>query len=129
MSHPVIQALLIAFNEKSSAGDNADAVEPVIPPPGLKDRFELLLRDASRHLSSGLLAPPVTAATPVEPTEAATPAAASSGSEQPDPFDMALTVENVGAVEGVFDTGVGTDVENEKLCLFLRGAMTAPTRE
>lgn len=57
-------------------------------------------------------------------TTAAAAAAAGSADGQTEPMD--LVAENVAALEGVFHTGVGVDVENEQLCRFLRDAMRAP---
>lgn len=39
--------------------------------------------------------------------------------------EVPLTVENVGAVEAIFDVSVGANVENEHFFRFLRVATTA----
>ncbi|CAM9247652.1 unnamed protein product, partial [Ectocarpus fasciculatus] len=126
-----LKVLLSAIEKKTSADATASASDSGGPPWALKDRYDLLLHDAAQALRSGLVAPPrtppeadkETAESELEPTKSKEPAAmvapgSSSGQEEV----MALTMENVGAVEGVFNTDIGVDVENDQLCRFLRAA-------
>lgn len=132
------QVLLSAIEKKTSADATAAAAESGGPPLALKDRFNLLLQDAAQALRSGLVAPPLTGPeaengtveSELAPTKSKEPAAAAAapGSSSDQEEVMALTVENVGAVEGVFSTDIGVDVENEQLCRFLRAATTTTTK-
>ncbi|CAB1113909.1 unnamed protein product [Ectocarpus sp. CCAP 1310/34] len=133
-----LKALLSAIEKKRSADATAAAVESGGPPLALKDRFNLLLQDAAQALRSGLVAPPLTGPeaekgtveSGLAPTKSKEPAAAAEapGSSSDQEAVMALTVDNVGAVEGVFNTDIGVDVENEQLCRFLRAATTTTTK-
>lgn len=117
----VPKVLLIAFKNKEQAGDVTASTEPNVPPPALKERFEQLLQDAASAVRSGRVAVQVSL-----PGRSGGPAAASNpDSEALEPVEVPLTVENVGVVEGIFDTSVGANVENEQLCRFLRGTTTA----
>ncbi|CAM9264371.1 unnamed protein product [Ectocarpus sp. 12 AP-2014] len=133
-----LKALLSAIEKKTSADAKATAVESGGPPLALKDRFNLLLQDAAQALRSGLVAPPLTGPeaekgtveSELAPTKSKEPAAAAEapGSSSDQEEVMALTVDNVGAVEGVFNTDIGVDVENEQLRRFLRAATTKTTK-
>ncbi|CAM9209213.1 unnamed protein product [Ectocarpus sp. 4 AP-2014] len=133
-----LKALLSAIEKKTSVDATAAAVESGGPPSSLKDRFNLLLQDAAQALRSGLVAPPLmgpeaekgTVESELAPTKSKEPAAATEapGSSSDQEEVMALTVDNVEAVEGVFNTDIGVDVENEQLCCFLRGATTTTTK-
>lgn len=127
-----------AIEKKTSADATAAAAESGSPPLALKDRFDLLLQDAAQALRSGLVAPPLTAPeaeketleselAPAKSKEPAAAAAAPASSLDQEEV-VALTVENVGAVEGVFNTDIGVDVQNEQLCRFLRAATTTTTK-
>ncbi|CAM9842526.1 unnamed protein product, partial [Ectocarpus sp. 12 AP-2014] len=101
-------------------------------------RFNLLLQDAAQALRSGLVAPPLTGPeaekgtveSELAPTKSKELAAAAEapGSSSDEEEVMTLTVDNVGAVEGVFNTDIGVDVENEQLCRFLGAATTTTTK-
>ncbi|CBJ30185.1 hypothetical protein Esi_0179_0018 [Ectocarpus siliculosus] len=125
------EALLSAIEKKTSAKAIAAAAEPGGPLLALKDRFNLLLHDAAQALRSGLVAPPLTGPEVEKETVESKepPAAAAAPGSSPDKNEvMTLTVENVEAVEGVFNTDIGVDVENEQLCRFLRSATTTTTK-
>lgn len=117
----VLQALLIAFRHKEQAGDVAASTEPAVAPPVLDERFQRLLQDAASAVRSGRVAVQASL-----PRRSDGPAASPiSGPDEPEHVDVPLTVENVGAVEEIFDTSIGASVENEQLCRVLRAATTA----
>lgn len=93
------QVLLTAFQAKTSAAGSI--------PPSLQERFDGLVRDAAHTIRSGAV---------IASAQAATERVASN---------LHLTVANVEALAGVFDTEVGVQVENEALCCFMRLATTA----
>ncbi|CAM9321075.1 unnamed protein product [Ectocarpus sp. 13 AM-2016] len=133
-----LKALLSAIEKKAGADATAAAVESGGPPLALKDRFNLLLQDAAQALRSGLVAPPLTGPeaekgtveSELAPTKSKELAAAAEapGSSSDQQEVIALTVDNVEAVAGVFNTDIGVDVENEQLCRFLRAATTTTTK-
>lgn len=115
------KALLIAFQRKERAGDTTASAEPTTPPPALEERFKRLVRDAASAVLAGRVAAQASV-----PGGSDGPAAASAPDpEDLEPAEVPLTVENVGAIEGIFDTSGGAEVENEQLCRFLRAATTA----
>lgn len=118
------QALLIAFRDKERTGDSTTSAELIVPPPALQERFKRLVQDAGSAVRSGRVALQV----PL-PGGRDGPAAAAASSpdlgKEPEPVEVPLTTENVAAVEGIFDTSVGANVENEQLCRFLLAATTA----
>lgn len=132
---------MTAFKKKAPADPANAALESGEAPPALEERFRALLLDVAQALSAGSMshssaagaAETETTATETAPGGIdeldAEEAAAGSGDGQAEALD--LSVENVEALEGVLHTGVGVDVENEQLCLFLRAAIgkakTVPT--
>ena len=120
------QALLIAFRDKERTGDSTTSAELTVPPPALQERFKRLVQDAGSAVRSGRVALQV----PLpgrrdEPAAAAAAASSPDLGKEPEPVEVPLTTDNVAAVEGIFDTSVGANVENEQLCRFLLAA-TAP---
>ena len=102
------------------AGDIAASAETTIPPPALEERFKRLLQDAGSAVRCGCVAVQT-----LSPEKGDRPAAgaADPASEELESADVPLTADNVEAVEGMFDSSVGTNVENEQIRRFLRAAV------
>lgn len=104
--HP-IQTLWVAFKTK------APTVES--PPPSLQHRFDGLLGDAAGALQSDLIPCPLAAALVAGRGVIETSGGGAGIDTNPD-----LTLANIEAIEGVFDTVIGVNVENDQVCRFVR---------
>lgn len=102
-----MQTLWVAFKTK------APTVES--PPPSLQHRFDGLLEDAAGALQPDSIPCPLAMALVAGRGVMET----SGGSEGIDTYPD-LTLANIEAVEGVFDTAIGVNVENEQVCRFVR---------
>lgn len=112
-----MQALLAALDGTTRAGTSSTDAEPAAPPPAVKERFERLLHDTARTLRSGRIAPPS------ERLPGGSNEPGGLSLENINPAEVELIAANVEAVEGIFSTGVGVDIENEQVCCFLRRAL------
>ncbi|CAM9135050.1 unnamed protein product [Scytosiphon promiscuus] len=128
-----LKILLTAFTKKRPIDTTDAAIESAGAPSTLEQRFRVLLQDVARVLRAGAV--PLLRAVGTAEAEAEASALLPGRAEEVDlvagaavPRDgrtMDLNVENVAALEGVFDTWIGVDVENEQLCRFLRAAVGA----
>lgn len=101
-----VQTLWVAFKMK------APAVET--PPPSLQHRFDGLLGDAADALQSDTIPCPLAAALVAGRVAMETSEGGAAIDSHPD-----LTLANIETVEGVFDTTIGVNVENEQVCRFV----------
>lgn len=99
----------------------AKSPETETTPFTLQERFDVLLRDTSAVMASGQVASSF-----AEPSGPALPTRdgglASEANNEAQVRNPHLTIANVEALHGVFDTNTGVDVENEEVCRFLRAA-------
>lgn len=104
-----IQMLLTALKTK------APNVE--VLPASLQRRFDGLLQDAVHALQSDVISCPLAVALAAGRDVGETSGDGAKVDSHPD-----LTVANIKTVEGMFDTGIGVNAENEQICRFVRAA-------
>lgn len=104
---------MLAFQAKSQATDTISLT--------LKERFDGLLRDTSAVLASARVASRLEG--PSGPALSTQEAGLASDANSEAPVgNPHLTIANVEALQGVFDTNTGVNIENEEMCRFLRAA-------
>lgn len=102
-----VQTLWQSFKAKAPTEES--------PPPSLQHRFDGLLEDAANAFQSDAIPCPLAAALVASRGVTETSGGVAGIDIYPD-----LTLANIEAVEGVFDTAIGVNVENDQVCRFVR---------